>query len=842
MSKQVQFRRGTTAQTSTFTGAVGEVTVDTTKDVLVVHDGATAGGFPVASARDVAAANLSIGNVSASLAITNLNLAEYSSAFALANALPTTVNGLTANVAALNSNVFVTNFYANANTAAYLATAGIPISSSLITASKVTAANLVSTGNLYVSGNLFVTGTTTSVNQETINGVEIVAGNIVANSGTASTNTTTGALVVSGGIGASGDINIGGTLSATTGVVAGTVSATTIGNIGANHVGNGGFLSNVIGANVTGTVTTSNVAQYAAVATTGTDASYYLPFGVLGTTGNTALGVATSLSFNPSTGRLTATGLTTTVVGTSATSFNLVNANALTVNAFGAATAVNLGASNVNLNVGTSTGNITAGNVLSANYLFANGVNLLTTATNYTDANVAFLQAEINAANAIVAATTYTNYSVSQFLPTYTGAIGQSSSILALVSNVSVLQGNAVSQALQINSINANVSSANSAIQTLNANVGAYEIYANANIGTITNNITSINANVAAANAAILGLQTGSGFATTAQLSANVNAANSAIQLLGANVGSYETWANLTFTNYANSNVSSYLSSGTDSTIIGVLGNITAANSAIVSIQANITAANSAIQTLNANVGAYETWANLTFGTLYSNANVAGYLLTNTNDISAPNLRLSSNKTISSTSDGIGFRINNIPNAFQLYNNGSVAVGEARNRTGFTSNLMLDNSTVYGISQIGYLNSNNNTTVSGFNNQLNAANTYPSVNTVSTYVHYSSGTNPLPLGTYLDTHIGFNADPSMTVGNVNIGYYGALPAATTSFNLFMAGADSQFDSNVIINGNLTANGNVSFASTTGTPSTPGSVASWLKVKVGGSVYYMPLYQ
>jgi hypothetical protein len=44
---QVQFRRGTTAEHASFTGAVGEVTVDTTKDTLVVHDGSTAGGFPM---------------------------------------------------------------------------------------------------------------------------------------------------------------------------------------------------------------------------------------------------------------------------------------------------------------------------------------------------------------------------------------------------------------------------------------------------------------------------------------------------------------------------------------------------------------------------------------------------------------------------------------------------------------------------------------------------------------------------------------------------------------------------------------------------------------------------
>ena len=49
MPTAVQFRRGTTSQHSSFTGAVGEITVDTDKDVAVVHDGSTAGGFPLAA-------------------------------------------------------------------------------------------------------------------------------------------------------------------------------------------------------------------------------------------------------------------------------------------------------------------------------------------------------------------------------------------------------------------------------------------------------------------------------------------------------------------------------------------------------------------------------------------------------------------------------------------------------------------------------------------------------------------------------------------------------------------------------------------------------------------------
>ena len=43
----VQRRRGTTAEHSSFTGLSGELTVDTSKDVVIVHDGSTAGGIPM---------------------------------------------------------------------------------------------------------------------------------------------------------------------------------------------------------------------------------------------------------------------------------------------------------------------------------------------------------------------------------------------------------------------------------------------------------------------------------------------------------------------------------------------------------------------------------------------------------------------------------------------------------------------------------------------------------------------------------------------------------------------------------------------------------------------------
>ena len=47
MPTALQFRRGTTTQNNSFTGALGEISVDTTLDVLRVHDGSTGGGIPM---------------------------------------------------------------------------------------------------------------------------------------------------------------------------------------------------------------------------------------------------------------------------------------------------------------------------------------------------------------------------------------------------------------------------------------------------------------------------------------------------------------------------------------------------------------------------------------------------------------------------------------------------------------------------------------------------------------------------------------------------------------------------------------------------------------------------
>ena len=56
MATAIQRRRGTTTQHNSFTGLAGEITVDTTLDTLIVHDGSTQGGIRLAKYSEVVSA------------------------------------------------------------------------------------------------------------------------------------------------------------------------------------------------------------------------------------------------------------------------------------------------------------------------------------------------------------------------------------------------------------------------------------------------------------------------------------------------------------------------------------------------------------------------------------------------------------------------------------------------------------------------------------------------------------------------------------------------------------------------------------------------------------------
>lgn len=53
MSRQIQIRRGSASDHANFTGAIGEITMDTTNKTLRVHDGTTAGGTILAKKSEI---------------------------------------------------------------------------------------------------------------------------------------------------------------------------------------------------------------------------------------------------------------------------------------------------------------------------------------------------------------------------------------------------------------------------------------------------------------------------------------------------------------------------------------------------------------------------------------------------------------------------------------------------------------------------------------------------------------------------------------------------------------------------------------------------------------------
>ena len=209
----------------------------------------------------------------------------------------------------------------------------------------------------------------------------------------------------------------------------------------------------------------------------------------------------------------------------------------------------------------------------------------------------------------------YSNANVAAFLPTYSGTLspsaiytngyfyangqpfvgtagssyGNANVAVYLASNtdptISNLNANAAVQAVQINSITANVG-------TINANLGAFETYANVQFGTINANLGAFETY---ANAT---------FATA-----------SSVQTLNANLGAYQI--------YANANAASQATS---------------------------------INTINANLGAFETYANLYIGAnAYGNVQVAQFLPTYSGNLTALNLVLAGNLTVNGTTTSINY-------------------------------------------------------------------------------------------------------------------------------------------------------------------------------------------
>ena len=208
--------------------------------------------------------------------------------------------------------------------------------------------------------------------------------------------------------------------------------------------------------------------------------------------------------------------------GVSVTSANTATGNLLITLSNG--TVINAGSISTstysNTNVAAYlTGNVTTGNVFSTGYFYANGQPFTSGSaqlqSDYTQADTGNVTYIKNKPDLTVYATTTNLQILNANLGAYQTYANVTFSTVA----------NAASQQTQIDTNTIGIA-------TLNANVGAYQLYANANIGTVTTSVQTVNANLGAY-----------------QTTTNANAATQAtsINSIDANLGSYQIYSNATF-------------------------------------------------------------------------------------------------------------------------------------------------------------------------------------------------------------------------------------------------------------------------------------------------------
>ena len=220
-------------------------------------------------------------------------------------------------------------------------TAGVPAVGSISTSSNVASVSSTST-----FANANITSTTTS------------------------TSTTTGALIVAGGVGIAGtlysySLDTGAVTSSGT-IIASTVNAGTIGNISANHVGTGTYLTSLNATNLSSGTVSSLLIPTLNQNTTGSAATLTTSRNINGTAFNGSADITVTADASTLTGTTLASGVTTS---------SLTSVGTLTSLAVGAVTSSGtIIASTVN--AGTI-GNISANHVGTGTYLTSlNATNL----------------------------------------------------------------------------------------------------------------------------------------------------------------------------------------------------------------------------------------------------------------------------------------------------------------------------------------------------------------------------------------------------------------------------------------------------------------------------------
>ena len=288
MAKLLKLRRGTTSQHSSFTGAEGEVTVDTTKDTLVVHDGSTAGGVPLAK-ESAALSLIDEDNMSTNSATRPPSQQSVKAYVDGLTGVPTSITVADESTDTTCFPLFVTAATGNLG----------PKTGSNITFNSST--GLLTAVGLTLSGNLTVNGTTTTV--ATTN--TTVTDNLLElNSGAGSNANDSGILIERG---STGDNAIIAWDESEDKFIVGTTTAANdaTGNL---TIATGTLVANVEGT-VTGNASSATTATNVTVADESSDTSCNVLF-TTAATGNLPPKSGTNLTFNSSTGDLTATIVT----------------------------------------------------------------------------------------------------------------------------------------------------------------------------------------------------------------------------------------------------------------------------------------------------------------------------------------------------------------------------------------------------------------------------------------------------------------------------------------------------------------------------------------------------
>jgi hypothetical protein len=161
MAKLLKLRRGTTAQHASFTGAEGEVTIDTTKDTAVVHDGSQAGGKPLAK-EDMS--NVSSANIAGRLGTDSIAVEKLA-----AGTLPNDVNINGTNIidGSITSSDIADGTIVNADIASNAAIAGTKLENSGVVAGSYGSSSAIPIVTVDAQG-LVTAASTTAIDSTTI--------------------------------------------------------------------------------------------------------------------------------------------------------------------------------------------------------------------------------------------------------------------------------------------------------------------------------------------------------------------------------------------------------------------------------------------------------------------------------------------------------------------------------------------------------------------------------------------------------------------------------------------------------------------------------------------------